>query len=599
MVHDSYDDIDEEQIEPQQQGSDFVDTASDLKDIYDSYSNQDKSLGKNDVSDEQKDAYLNKNELPENQVSGDASGLKQASPDSSGTDEFKNRSDLGKSTEESASPYDKSGLEKADQGKSSSDLDTGKDAYGKSDDFNPTKAEPGRLKRLGAQQLGGEIGAEVGRGGAEALGGDETQQKIGEEGGRLGGGYAGGKIYDKFAGQGAQAPSTGGVGTGGAGTGAGGAGTGAAGAGGTGAGALGGTGAAGTVGTGAAGTAGAAGTGAGAAGGAGVAGAAGGAGAGAAAGGAAGSAAAAGGAVAAEGGAAAGGGIIAAVGWPVILIVLAIVIIIIIIFIIIAIVAPRLSFDKNDPANQQTISRIESSIASNHLILANKNEDMEKIRNGEIGKGALETIANLSGNHEQISIHYTGIREYAPGTTKANDSFEFDITSADKIKCTDTATNTRLVEFPLYLNLNYNWQSLALSSYSDSVLCAVGYYPKIDPVIGSDYRNLYSPEEFPIQDLPQKAKMAVQEKTAEIIAEIISQDRLYGIDSQSPDSLLPVKINYDGAMASQNFKSKGTDGIASALQKTINQAYSKLYPDGNFQVLEPINNYVGIHISYL
>jgi len=51
MVYDTYDDIDEEQIEPQQQGSDFVDTASDLKDIYDSYSNQDKSLGKNDVSD--------------------------------------------------------------------------------------------------------------------------------------------------------------------------------------------------------------------------------------------------------------------------------------------------------------------------------------------------------------------------------------------------------------------------------------------------------------------------------------------------------------------------------------------------------------------
>jgi len=444
-----------------------------------------------------------------------------------------------------------------------------------------------------AGRVGGEIGRETGGGAAKALGGGEEAERLGGEvGGEVGtaGGIA---LYDKYLGSkgskaasetgegaeaGAEATGTAGE-AGAAGTGAetAGAAGGATEAGGTGAGA------------GAAGATAGGGTAAGAAGGAGATGA-----------GTAAGTAATGGAAATEGGAAAaGGGIIAAVGWPVILIIIAIILVIIIILIIVAVVAPKVSYDKEDTVNQQTLASIESLSSSGNIVFSNPNADLKKIRGGEIGKPALDTINNLAKSHEQIYIHYTGVREYAPGQTKANDSFEFDITAVDKIKCTDTTANTQLIEFPIYLNLNYDWKNLVLPSYSDKIICAVGYYPKINSPISTTYSDLFSPGEFPIQELPERAKMAIQEKTAELIDEIISQDRLLGIESESPDSLLPVKITFDDEMMAQNFKHSTTVGLNSALKEKISQAYSKLYPDKKYNLLDTINNYNGLHVSYL
>ena len=453
-----------------------------------------------------------------------------------------------------------------------------------------------------AQAVGGEVGRGVGEGTAGALGADEETQEMAGDVGEEGGSAAGGYLYDKY---GNKVPASGG-GAGGAGS-------------------AGATGQAATAAQGAtaaeAGTAGAAGAGGTAAAGAGTA--------AATTGGtaAAGTAAATGGAeaVTIAGAGAAGAAETAGVSLAVaaaaiaaqeakkqadkktpqqkamyaFIILTLLALPLIIILITVSAVVPRISFDKDDPVSRATISSIETMLAAGKIKFTNKREDLEKIKSGEIGKGALETINNLGKSHEQISIHYTGIREYAPGLTKANDSFEFDITSVDKIKCTDTANGTQLTEFPIYLNLNYDWKSLVLPSYSDKVICAVGYYPTINSPTSTTYKDLFSPGEFPIQELPERAKMAVQEKSAELIDEIISQDRLLGIDSTTSESLLPMKISLDSALVDRNYKQSTTLGISVALSDRIKQAYKTSYPDKTYNPLEKISNYNGLHVSYL
>lgn len=428
--------------------------------------------------------------------------------------------------------------------------------------------------------VGGQIGRSAAEGGAEALGADKQTQDIAGEAGEYGGEAGGTALYNKHmaskraADSGAQSTELG-AGTGGAGT------TGTVGS----TGATAGTGSVGsTVATGGAAAGGAAGSAAGSAGAGTVAGTTGG-------------AATAGGAAA--GGTAAGGAAATTVSWPVVLIVLAIILLIIIIMIVVAIVAPKLSFDKNDPINQQTVASIQSYISSDKIVFANGSSDMQKIEKGEMGKPALDTINNLAKLHEQIHVHYTGTREYAPGQVGVNDSFEFDIIAVDKIKCTNTSSNTKAIEFPIYLNLNYNWQSLVLPNYSDKIVCAVGYYPNINSPVSTTYKDQFSPGEFPIQQLPARAKMAAQEKTAQLIDEIVSQDRLLGIDSNSHESLLPAKITLDQTMLEKNIKRSNTEGLNSVLAEKIKQAYSTTDSDLSHTLLEPIKNYNGLHISFL
>lgn len=416
--------------------------------------------------------------------------------------------------------------------------------------------------------MGGQIGRSAAEGGAEALGADKQTQDIAGEAGEYGGEAGGTALYNKYmASKGATdsgAQSTGlEAGAGGAGT------TGTVGSTGT------------TAGTGSVGSA--------AAGGAAAEGAA----------GSAGAVAGTTGGAATAGGAAAGGAAATAISWPVVLIVLAIILLIIIIMIVVAIVAPKLSFDKNDPVNQQTVASIQSYISSDKIVFANSSSDMQKIEKGEMGKPALDTINNLAKLHEQIYIHYTGTREYAPGQVGVNDSFEFDIIAVDKIKCTDTSSNTKAIEFPIYLNLNYNWQSLVLPNYSDKIVCAVGYYPNINSPVSTTYKDQFSPGEFPIQQLSARAKMAAQEKTAQLIDEIVSQDRLLGIDSNSHESLLPAKITLDQTMLEKNIKRSNTEGLDSVLAEKIKQAYNTTNSELPHTLLEPIKNYNGLHISFL
>lgn len=508
-----------------------------------------------------------------------------------------NKQDEGQESTEEGTPEDKS--DKKGEVEGVSDKAEGA-AEGSEDLAEDTIEKSSKGKDL-AQAVGGEVGRGVGEGTAGALGADEKTQEMAGDVGEKGGSAAGGYLYDKYGNK--VRASGGSAGSGGAGTagatgqaataaeGATAAEAGAAGAGGT-ATAGAGTTAAATGGTAAAGTAAATGgaeaatiAGAGAAGAAETAGV---------------SLAVAAAAIAAEEAKKQ-----ADKKTPqqkamyafIIFTLLALPLIVIVITV--SSVVPRLSFDKDDPVSKATVSSIEAMLASGRIELTNKREDLRKIKSGEIGKPALETINNLGKSHEYIAIHYTGVREYAPGLTKANDSFEFDITAVDKIKCTDTVSGTQLVELPIYLNLNYDWKSLVLPSYSDKVICAVGYYPTIYSPISTTYKDLFSPGEFPIQELPERAKMAIQEKSAELIDEIISQDRLLGIDSATSESLLPMQINLDSALDERNYKHLTTLGISYALRDKIKQAYKTSYPDKAYNPLETINNYNGLHVSYL
>lgn len=260
--------------------------------------------------------------------------------------------------------------------------------------------------------------------------------------------------------------------------------------------------------------------------------------------GAAGTAAAAGGTAAAAGGTAAAGAGIAAGGWIVILVVIALVLIIIIILAI-ASIFHRSGSNTEVPQNKQNIDYIESSVISGKAGFVSS-DDLEQIKKGNISTPSLQAMAYLVEKHEFVKYNYSLDEKITSATTsdsplRSNAPFEFDIAALDKIKCIDTKnSDAKAGEFDINFAVNFNWNEYLAGK--DALLCAVGYYPKIESKQTNTYLDKYGPGEFLINEIATMGPKAAYAKTIQAASEIIENKNNYRIDPADKESVVPTTL---------------------------------------------------------
>lgn len=317
----------------------------------------------------------------------------------------------------------------------------------------------------------------------------------------------------------------------------------------------------------------------------------------------AGAAAAGTGAAAAGGTAAAGTGI--AVGWPVILIIIGVVLLVILVIWIVSLFGPKTSVNPNDPETKAQIEQIEGFVSSGQLSFYQAS-DLEKIKQGKIGNSTLQIITFLASQHEAMLINYNGQEKNTDASGNkiagANLPFEMDVSSVDKIKCTDTSNNSKFKEFPIYLTSQYDWGQNA--SNNNNIKCAVGYYPGIDPKKEGEFAAKFGPGEFAISEIGTAGKQAAQEKLAEITAESLDAAKTIAeaqkelSENKSTSDVKPASISLDGTYANQNMKGSG-QGIIGELQQKISETFSATAQQGGDGVKAVDNLPFGFHISFL
>ncbi|MCX6809693.1 MAG: hypothetical protein NTZ65_03035 [Candidatus Berkelbacteria bacterium] len=253
------------------------------------------------------------------------------------------------------------------------------------------------------------------------------------------------------------------------------------------------------------------------------------------------------------------------------------------------------SFDKSSPVANSAVSSIESSVGSGKIVFDSAN-DLAKIKNADIGENPLKMMDYLSQKHESIEIHFSGL--VAPGATitQENDQSAFDVTAADNIKCTDTSTNAKIIEFPINLNTKFDWKSKVLSNYSDKIRCAVGYYPKIDSPVSGKFSSTYGPGEFSVLELEKFAPMAAQEKTAEITDEILGANDDLGIDKNGDNNLLPTNVVLNPLYIKTNLSKTGS-GVIDTLKSTIQKVYEN--QPGQGVIPSTADDGIGLKVKFL
>lgn len=261
--------------------------------------------------------------------------------------------------------------------------------------------------------------------------------------------------------------------------------------------------------------------------------------------GAAGVAATAAGAEAAAAGTVATAGGIAAGGWVVILVVIAIILIVIIVLAVISIFH-RSGSNTEVPQNKENIDYITSSVSSNKLSFVTTG-DLEQIQKGNISTPSLQAITLLTKKHESVKINYSLDEKTSTTATSADSSlrsnapFELDVAALDKIKCTDTKNgNAKAAEFDISLVAKFNWNDYL--SGKDGLLCAVGYYPKIEIKVTSAALDSYGPGEFLINEIAAMGPKAAKAKAVEAANEIIANHNNFMIDPADKTSIVPTIV---------------------------------------------------------
>lgn len=260
--------------------------------------------------------------------------------------------------------------------------------------------------------------------------------------------------------------------------------------------------------------------------------------------GAAGAAAASGaGAAAAAGGTAAAGAGIAAGGWIVIVVVLAIILVVIIIIAISSIFS-RSGSNTENPQNKINIGIIESSFANGRVGFVS-DSDLDQIKKGNISAPSLQAMASLIEKHDFIKYNYSLDEKVSSSNSSAplrsNAPYEFDIAVIDKIKCIDPKNgDAKAGEFDINFAANFNWIEYLASG--NGLLCAVGYYPKIENKKTDPYLEKYGPGEFLIDEINTMGSKAVRAKMVQAAKQIIDKKNEYRIDASDKASVVPTTI---------------------------------------------------------
>jgi hypothetical protein len=202
------------------------------------------------------------------------------------------------------------------------------------------------------------------------------------------------------------------------------------------------------------------------------------------------------------------------------------------------------------------------------------------------------TVARYQ-NGEAVGNKYGVISE-----VPASDPAAFSIVAVDKIDCVDTTADKKLPEIPINLSIKHDWSNEIKPEYqgqADKILCAVGYFPQKDtPVIGP-YADIFGPGEFKLSEISIYGPMALQEKLAETLRDILNADQANSIDSASLESLVPASIVVDSAFVDKNLKTGGK-GVVSQLTSVLKEMYGE---DWKQKVTGSDTNAFGIEINYM
>jgi hypothetical protein len=221
-----------------------------------------------------------------------------------------------------------------------------------------------------------------------------------------------------------------------------------------------------------------------------------------------------------------------------------------------------------------------------------------KIKNGDIGQNSVEMINYLAKRHQKIQINYNPKDATASTvTTGQNEPYEFDVVSADEIKCTDTTKNTEGPSFPINLSSTFNWSAQSAIENPDNYLCAVSYFPKLNSAVSNEFSKTFGPGEFRLSQIQSSGPMATQEKMAEVTSEAVSVNSNLGINVQSDQNILPNKVVLDSKIATAVAKSGVT--VADKLAPLEKEYYPNIADSKIEGIIEGENQNYGVHIAYL
>ena len=213
----------------------------------------------------------------------------------------------------------------------------------------------------------------------------------------------------------------------------------------------------------------------------------------------------------------------------------------------------------------------------------------DAINDNQISESSFRIMTDLSKAYD-ITIRYKG--GISPATGQENQPYEFDLTTVDYIKCTDTATGKK-DEPPIKISISdkFNWNSLVIAG-KENELCAVGYYPGIEsPPAGTVASAQYGPNEFYLKDIATYGPQASQQKISEAV-ETVLQRSAENSDKQGdfPVSHIMIpKTFYDS-----NLKT-GQAGLGEVLKRKVTAAFPESNPD---EIIISDTNTEGVHIGF-
>lgn len=206
-----------------------------------------------------------------------------------------------------------------------------------------------------------------------------------------------------------------------------------------------------------------------------------------------------------------------------------------------------LRFNPVSIVGKKIISVITTVSKAGKLIL--NPADYKKITKGEVGAVSAGLIGLIGENHENVVPSLT----FSKDGKIVNDGSGFSIESLDFIKCTDTNSKKPALILPIKLNPDFDWMgAVGGESLAKPYLCAVDYYPQLGAVSIDPYSQKYGPGEFAIKDIATAGPQAAQQKSAQLISEIMTNNAT--LANEGKKDLLPAKIIVPQTFYEKNLK---------------------------------------------
>lgn len=262
-------------------------------------------------------------------------------------------------------------------------------------------------------------------------------------------------------------------------------------------------------------------------------------------------------------------------------------------------------FDRSDTQNQELVSEISTLANSGKLQFVDPQDlkAIEDISNEDVSAPVLKMLKYLGNRHKLTVARYqygeaVGNKYGTISELPFPDAAAFSIVAVDKIKCTDTSVGKQIPEIAISLSAKHDWTTDIKPEYqtqAEKIICAVGYYPTIDPAVKGNYANTYGPGEFKLSEIGIYGPMASQEKLAETLKDILNADKNTGTDSASIESLIPQFITIDSIFADKNLKTGGK-GILNKFASDFNNTYGDEWKQ---KITGSDGNAFGIQMSFL